>query len=323
MTSQIKNHGENMKGFKLLSVLVIISLLSIIGCSDDSPTEPKNEPKDPNTAAKVSVDRFSSTAGNLFVRNGSNLPAANEPIKMDEGPFITTGLGPNGQVVKYYNFDVMSSTPAPIFVLFKDGAEMPVDGQLNIINVIPGEAGYNDFWHVQKVTVPNDYIANTVTSLSEINDAGYSIEATDILVNCPVVPEGSTANLKYGGGSSTLVRGWYKGEVVFYFSFEEKMLSTAPASPLVPISPIYVTFNINPNQTGGGPASGFVMEQNSLQTHNVVETIPTDAAYSPLWLVNVYDNSNFGNVSDLISAKNSTILGQGVALVNCPIVSIQ
>ena len=26
-------------------------------------------------------------------------------------------------------------------------------------------AGYNDFWLVQKVTVPADYVANTVTQL--------------------------------------------------------------------------------------------------------------------------------------------------------------
>lgn len=307
-------------------ILLVLGAAIIIGCSSDDKnvTEPTSEPKDPNTADVVSVDRFSSDFGTLFVRDGSNgLPAANAPINFDQIPFITQGLGPDGQVVKYYNFDVLSTVPAPIFVLFKEGSDTPVDGQLNIIDVIPGDAGYNDFWHVHKVTVPSDYKANTLTNVADVMDSGYDITATNILVNCPVVPEGSTANLKYGGGSSVLVKGWYKDKVVFYFSFEEKDLTTNPSNPVVPIDPIYVTFNINPDQPGGGPGSGFVTESGSAQTHNVVESIPTDSDYSPLWTVNVYDNSDFGNVSNITTAKSANILAQGVALVNCPIVSVQ
>jgi hypothetical protein len=314
-----------MKNKLYLIFVLFTAALFIIGCSDDdNMTEPTVEPKDPNTAEVVSVDRFSAGAGVLFVRNGSNgLPAANQPINFDQGPFITQGLGPDGQVVKYYNFDVLSATPAPIFVLFKEGSDTPVDGQLNIIDVIPGDVGYNDFWHVHKVTVPNSYVANTVASAAEVNSFGYNIEATNILVNCPVVPEGSTANLKFGGGASVLVKGWYKDKVVFYFSFEEKALTTSPSNPVVPLSPIYVTFNINPDQPGGGPGSGFVTEPGSVQTHNVVETIPSDSDYSPLWSVNVYNNTDFANVSNLATAMSANILAQGVALVNCPIVSVQ
>jgi len=50
-----------------------------------------------------------------------------------------------GQHIKYYNFDVQSTQPAPIWVLFRDGESSPVSGQLNIIDKLPGEAGYNDF----------------------------------------------------------------------------------------------------------------------------------------------------------------------------------
>src|SRR5258706_1015772 len=52
----------------------------------------------PDTAAKVSVDRFSAGAGSLQVRTSSNgLPAANAPVNFDQGVFITVGLGPQGQ----------------------------------------------------------------------------------------------------------------------------------------------------------------------------------------------------------------------------------
>lgn len=309
------------RGILLFSALAIFAT----ACQkDDNGTQPtptqQQQGVDPNTADEVSVDRFSSTAGMLFVRDGSNgLPAANAPINFDQGPFITKGYGPSGQVVEYYNFDVQPVAPAPIYVLFKEGASTPVDGQLNIINVIPGDAGYNDFWKVVKVTVPNDYVTNSVTSLADITARGYAMEQTTTLVNCPVVPKGSTANKKFGGGSSALVRGWYKGKVCYYFSFEEKALS----GNTVPLSPIYVTFNINPDMTGGGPASGFVMESGSEQTHNVIATIPSDAGYSPLWSVNVYDNADFNNVSDLSSAQAANLKGTGVATVNCPVVSVQ
>ncbi len=269
------------------------------------------------------VDRFSMDAGHLFVRTEENgLPGPNEPIDFDMEPFITKGLGPNGELISYYNFDVMPTEPAPIFVLFREGEDSPVEGQMNIIDDIPGEADYNDFWEVQKVTVPMDYVANTVTSYSEIMDADYPIEETTMLVNCPVVPEGSTAKLRMGGESPELTRGWYRGMLVYYFNFSEKSLMTNE-SDMIPTSPIYVTFNINPDMEGGGPPSGFVTEMETGRTHNVTATIPSDESYSPLWWVSAYDNADFDMVSDLASAQSANILASGIANVNCPVVMVE
>jgi hypothetical protein len=91
----------------------------------------------------------------------------------------------------------------------------------------------------------------------------------------------------------------------------------------VPVSPIYVTFNINPNQANGGPASGFKMEAGSTQTHNVIGTIPSDAGYSPLWAVVAYDNSSFSSVKDLNTASMAPVLVPNAGTVNCPVVTIQ
>jgi hypothetical protein len=110
--------------------------------------------------------------------------------------------------------------------------------------------------------------------------------------------------------------------VVYYFSFMEAPLEVND-NDLVPTSPIHVTFNINPEEDGGGPASGFVVEMDTDQTHNVVSTLPEDEGYSPLWYVNVYDNADFDSVSDLASALDAEQLADGVANVNCPIVSIE
>jgi hypothetical protein len=178
------------------------------------------------------------------------------------------------------------------------------------------------------VTVPTDYVANTLTNVADVMASGYAIERTNLVVNCPVVPEGSTADLRYGGGNPGLVRGWYDDHVVFYFDFSEKMLTVdlpAEGHPEAPVSPIYVTFNVNPDPAdpASGPASGFVMEAGSDQTHNVVATLPEDPGYSPLWTVNVYDDADFDAVGDLASATAANILATGVANVNCPIVDVE
>ena len=86
--------------------------------------------KDINTATKVSIDRFSSTAGHLMVRTATNgLPAANSAINFDNAPFITQGIDRTGAIVQYYNFDVQSTTPDDIYVFFKAGATTPISGQ--------------------------------------------------------------------------------------------------------------------------------------------------------------------------------------------------
>jgi hypothetical protein len=275
---------------------------------------------DPDTTERAIIDRFSMQAGNLFVRDSLNmLPGPNEPIDFDQEPFITHGLGPEGEFVSYYNFDVQPTEPAPIYVLFREGETMPVEGQLNIIDVIPGDEGYNDFWRVHFVTVPQNYVANTVTSAAEISMMSFPVEQTDILVNCPVVPEGSTAELRLNSENPDLVWGWYRTMVVFYFTFSERELMVNSGG-MVPVSPIYVTFNINPGEPGGGPPSGFMTDETG-RTHNVVATLPEQAAYSPLWSVNIYDNADFENVHDLASALAANILVFNAANVNCPVVA--
>ena len=293
------------------------------GMTEDGMTESgMMAPTDPAEAPRTTVDRFSEDAGTLFVRTDENdLPGPDEPIDFDQAPFITTGLGPDGTTIAYYNFDVQPTDPAPIYALFREGEDEPVDGQLNIIGTVPGEEGYNDFWQVHHVTVPADYEANTLTSVHELMAGDYETEATETIKNCPVVPEGSTASERYGDGAAELVDGWYDGEVVSYFLFEADDLTASNGS--VPLSPIYVAFNTNPGEDGGGPASGFMTEAGGDQTHNVVATLPGDDGYSPLWMVAVYDNADFGDVSDLDSATDANILNANAAHVNCPVVSME
>jgi hypothetical protein len=315
-----------MKTIVGLSVgLTLAATLLATACSSDDESPPAGPdaatPKDPAAAEVMPVDRFSATAGHLMVRDGQNgLPAANAAINFDQEPFVTQGFGPDGQVARYYNFDVQSDVPAKIFVLFAPGAQAPVPGQLNIVDVVPGETGYSDFWQVVKVTVPASYVANTITSAAEITAAKLATEATTMVVNCPLVPPGSTATKRLGGGSAALMKGWYKGKLVHYFSFEEAALSTNGGK--VPTSPIWVTFNKNPGEPGGGPPSGFVTEPGSAKTHNVLGSVAGDIDYSPLWAVQIYDNADFSKVNDQTTAKAAKQLVADAALVNCPLAEL-
>src|SRR5258706_16010299 len=85
---------------------------------------------DPSSAPHQAIDRFSASAGMLMIRSASNsLPAANASIDFDHPPFITRGLGPSGEHVRYYNFDVRPTAPADIYVFFRPGSATPVEGQ--------------------------------------------------------------------------------------------------------------------------------------------------------------------------------------------------
>ena len=296
----------------IASVLLMVTTIATIqSCKKDATTtSPRG--KDITTAPKVSVDRFSTAAGHLMVRSASNgLPAANAAINFDVAPFITHGLDRTGAHTMYYNFDVHPNTPDAIYVFFKAGATSPIAGQNNVINSLPGDPTYNDFWQVNKVTVPDSYVPNTLTNETAILASGYPISVTNMIVNCPVVPFGTTA-AKSGtaGTASALTNGWYKDSAVAYFEFNEASITAS--NNLVPTSPIYVMFANN-----ASPAVGFKVEPGTAQTHNVLATIPTDASYSPLWNVNVIDTSHFSSISSLASAQSFTSTPAG-ALVNCP-----
>jgi alcohol dehydrogenase (cytochrome c) len=281
------------------------------------------KPLDPENAPVAAVDRFSEKSAHLQLRTPDNgLPGPNEPVDFDTGPFVTQGLAPaTGKPVRYYNFDVQATAAAPVYMLYREGENKPVAGQLDIIDTLPGEEGYNDFRQVWKVIVPKDYVANSIVDAATLMDSGYKKEQTDTLRNMPIVPDKSSAKERLNGESPDLKRAWYQGQVAKFFSFAEAPLSGAGGN--VPLSPIYVTFNANPDQPNGGLPSGFRAEPNSKQTHNVPATLPGDPGYSPLWLVSIYDNADFPSVKDLSSALKAKVLAAGVATVNCPIVSVE
>lgn len=291
-------------------LMVLLVAISGAGCSEEGG-------KDPATAERAPIDRFSAAAGTLFVRDvDPTLPGPNVAIDYD-ARFLMRGLGPAGERVLLYHFDVRPTVPAPIYVLFRAGEALPVEGQKNIVTVIPGDPGYNDLWQPVRVEVPSDYVANSLTSYEEL--AGLPMQAMPALVNCPVVPEGSVALTRTPGDYAELTQGWYEGKIIQYFHFGEAP-GLAPVADAVPTSTVYVAYDVNP--TSGAPGAGFAVEPGTAQTHNVVATLPADAGYSPLWSVNVYDRAAFDGVSDLATAMAAPRLTTGAGLVNAPIARV-
>ena len=231
----------------------------------------------------------------------------NCPIVRTEGEPVTfqqTAGWYRDQYVNYYSFanpvpspdNGATVTPAPIYVLFyQDGS--PVPGQNNVVDVVPEDAGYSDLWQVHMVTVPDDYVANTIRSYQQIVDGGYTVTPTSMLVNCPVVPAGS--NL--AGGEVGLTQGWYRGQEVYYFDFGPNPAETAP---------IYAFFYAD-----GSPVAG---------QRNIVDTVPGAAGYSAFWQVHAVTVPDDYVANTIRSAADLMASGYPIQVtdivVNCPVV---
>jgi len=303
---------------KIHTVFLIAAALVAL---DSNPGRAATQPVDPDHASIAVVDRFSDSAGTLLRRSADNhLPGPNEPIDFDTPPFNVWGLSPTGEPALYYHLDIKSTTPAPVYILYQEGEDKPVQEQLDIIDTLPGEPGYNDFRQVWKVWVPKDYVANTITDAATLQQAGYKTEKTDKLLNMAVVPDKSRASVRFNGENPELQRAWYRDQVVKFFLFDEAPLSVS--GDKVPVSPIYDGFTINPGQPGG--EMEFCTDpNNSTQTHNIVATMPGDNGYSPLWLRVVYDSAACASVHNLETALQAKKVAANVLFINCPMVSVK
>jgi hypothetical protein len=304
-----------INGFQNLLVLAMV-LVAVLGiaCSSEAEVEPVPVHIDADTGISyVSVDRFSDEAGTIMRRSDNpDLPAPNEPIDYD-ADFLNHALGPNGDDVSYYAFDVSPLLTAPVYaIVYASDPSQRVEGQAAIFDSIPGEEGYNDFWQMVQVLVPDDFEPNSLHSLADIESSGYELVPTGIIINCPLVPYGSSAKL----ADRTSV-GWYEGEHVLYFSFEVQQVSVLnPAGLDVPYAVVRVIFEDN------DPSKGMKVDSSTGKTHNVFDTIPGDNLYRALWRHDFVDAADFDSVRDWDSSKaaNEADVGMENILVNCPVV---
>lgn len=214
------------------------------------------------------------------------------------------------EAVRYYDFGLNSEamgssvSVAPIYAFITGmsaaGEPMFVDGQHNVVGVVPGDAGYSDLWEVHLVTVPADYEADTIRSAADVEASGYEMEVPGLFVNCPIVEPGTELE-----GGEELVQGWYENEEVFYPDFGEN----APVA--IPIWAFATGMDAD-----GNPE--FVDGQ-----HNIIDAVPTDTGYSAFWRVNLVMVDDMYEADSIRSAADVGSSGYEVMetdlVVNCPV----
>ncbi len=133
-----------------------------------------------------------------------------------------------GQAVEYYNLGANTPlksddpervlvTPVWVFTtgVNPDGSPIKLEGQDNLFDTAPGDAGYTDLWQAFFVIPSADYSPNSLTSADALLASGMTIEKQAMFVNCPIVPPGSSL----AGNAKPLTKGWVKGQPVVYFDF--------------------------------------------------------------------------------------------------------
>ncbi len=230
------------------------------------------------------VDRFSDEAGTLFRRSQDpSLPRPGEPIDFDRAPFAFKVQGPDGKTRACYNLDVRPATPARYYV-FYDALGNYQLGQFPVVDVAPGDPGYSDVWDIFKVFVPNGFRPEnnairdraTVEKLLADPNSGYTAQRTGILLNGPIVPEGSRAAFKADGrqGSATQMWAWYRGKRAPYLYFEGSIRAVGEQAPVA-------TLQVGAPAKGSPPSSLAAALASGARAAKA-DAAPRSRGYSPL-----------------------------------------
>ena len=278
----------------------------LIGCSDDDDTVA--------TATTEAMDGDSMATAATEAMAGDSMTEAMDAALGDAKHYELVGGWYRGEPVVYYDFGMQSplmnaasvgAAPIWVFITGMDAGGEPqfVPHQHNIVDVVPGDMGYSDLWQVNLVTVPEDYVADSITTKADLDAMAYPTVQPGLFVNCPIVPAGSTLE-----NGEELTRGWYNGEQVYYPDFGP--------NPAVGI-PIWAF--ITGMDADGNPQ--FVEDQ-----HNVIDAIPSDAGYSAFWIVNLvvvddgYEANTIKSAAD-VASSGFEVLTPGL-MVNCPVVEM-
>ena len=99
--------------------------------------------------------------------------------------------------VFYVDFGENPDTANRVFILITGqddlGNPIPVPGQQNIFESIPGLPDYSAFCRINMVTVPEGYTPNAFKSASDVLSSGYEITVTDTIADYPIISPVATA----------------------------------------------------------------------------------------------------------------------------------
>jgi hypothetical protein len=203
----------------------------------------------------------------------------------------------DGGVVRYLDFGPIQLAPgnkvAPIWV-FTNGTSR----QANVIDVVPGEEGYTPLWKVRMVTWKAGVTPRTLRSAAAIRQAKeaglLTIRKTKTVVNCPVL-----------GFGQEEVAGFAKGGPVSYLDLGPVKLAEGNV-----VAPIWAFTNGTSDQ------------------RNVIDVLPGDDGYTPLWAVRMVTwrtgvtprtLRSAAEIEAAMTAGDVTI-EQTDIVVNCPVV---
>ncbi|MBM3278995.1 MAG: hypothetical protein FJY95_13065 [Candidatus Handelsmanbacteria bacterium] len=259
----------------------------------------------PPYVARVAIDRFSDEAAVIYRRsNRPQLPGPGAAINFDGPLFLHRGYGPNGEVAWFYNLDVRTTQPAPVYVLV-DRIGQPLAGQLPIFDLLPGQAGYSDLWQIHQVRIlDRDYPLNSLSSLEALSAAGYEITPGEEIMHCALVPPGSTASLRFDPATPAAAQqGWYRDQIVDYLLFEHpnSVAQVDFGAGRINAPEMFAFF-----ENDVDISDGFALDPLGAGTHNVATRLPGQEGYAPLWVLTVFRVAVFDQVQSVASALDQS-----------------
>ncbi|MGE3174075.1 MAG: hypothetical protein AB7O97_15720 [Planctomycetota bacterium] len=210
---------------------------------------------------------------------------------------------------------------ADLFAFFDMDTGLPIPGQLPVVEAVPRGAAervseldarkYSAIWEMHAVMVvpwydPNDP-AQRIDTVAEIFGSPLVNEVyqTNIFLNCPVLPNGSTVD----PGSLPLEEAWYNGSVV----------TLAPYDVEDGVSHPQVLFRFA-NHVGHTLPS-------ETAPHLVLSRLPGMPFYSSIWevwTVTVPTGFDVTQLTSVADVKNSGFpITAGKVRLNCPVIAVE
>jgi hypothetical protein len=236
------------------------------------------------------------TAALLAFAAAQPATGAMQPVRHFPNQKTASGFD-RGRTLRYLDLGPVELAPgnrvAPIWA-FTNGAS----GQRNVVDVVPGERGYTPLWRVVMVTWADDATPRVLRSAAAIRraqDAGdVSLETTTTVVNCPVL-----------GFRQKQTLGFARDDLIAYLDLGPVKLQPGNAG-----APIWTFTNGVPEQ------------------HNVVDVVPGQRGYTPLWRVSTVTWKDGATPRLLRSASairaaaaaGELIVRRTSTVVNCPVV---
>jgi hypothetical protein len=298
--------GRAVRPLSLIAgALLLVAPPARAGTAAPSSNAAETKPSDPGggTAASpnpggsfgldaplLEVDRFSDRAATRLKRSlVPGLPGPNQPIHLDDAPFLVRLSAPGGASAACYDLDVRPAEPARFYV-FYDVAGNYILTQFPVVDVAPGDPGYSDLWDIWKVTVPVGFPQdNSIRDLETLERmlkdpaSGIRADRTGALLNGPIVPEGSTAQHKAERreGAATMRYVWYRGKRAPYLYFEQKLRiqgDQAPVGEMILQTPPSAPAPALP----GVPSPALSTVPLGISGTLRIDVLPGESGYSPL-----------------------------------------